>query len=384
VQARGECSGGMSGHDDDSGTPRKKLWRIAQGLVALSIVVGVFAAVIPNIADYADVWQTLRRLGSLQLVWLVAASLVNLVTYWFQSVAAMPGLTVRMAAIETQTMTTIANTLPGGGAIAVGVGFAMFRSWGYSEGEIARFTLVTGIWNTYIKLGLPALTIGLLVLEGHSNPGLVTGAIIGAATLIVSITILALVLWKPRFARAIGDRLGTAASFVLRPFGKGPVRGWGEAAARFREDTIDLLRRRWVALTATTILSHLSLFLVLLASLRAVGVSQGEVTWIEALAVFALGRLVTALPITPGGVGMIELSYIGGLVWAGGPRTSVVAATLLFRALTYALQIPIGAITYPIWQRTKDRWHRTDDGAVNGGSVRSGSSRPERAGTAAS
>ena len=88
----------MSGHDDESGASRKKLWRIAQAVVALLIVVGVFAAVIPNIADYADVWQTVRRLSSLQVAWLVAASLVNLVTYWFQSIAAMPGLTVRMAA----------------------------------------------------------------------------------------------------------------------------------------------------------------------------------------------------------------------------------------------------------------------------------------------
>jgi uncharacterized membrane protein YbhN (UPF0104 family) len=31
-----------------------------------------------------------------------------------------------------------------------------------------------------------------------------------------------------------------------------------------------------------------------------------------------VGRLATAVPITPGGVGVVELTYIAGLVLAGG------------------------------------------------------------------
>lgn len=352
--------------DADDDPPRKqrsKAWRIAQASVAVLIVGGIFFAVIPNIAEYGQVWDTIRTLGGFQVGMLFAATAVNLVTYWLQSMAAMPGLTFWMSAVQTQTTTTVANTLPGGGAIAVGLSYAMFKSWGYSEGDVARFTLITGIWNTYIKLGLPALTVGLLVLEGRTNRGIVTGAVVGAIALVVSVALLALILWKERLARTIGDGLGRAVSFVRGLFHKQPLKDWGKVAVDFRNDTIDLLRRRWIPLTITTVVSHVSLFLVLLACLRALGVSQSEVTWSEALSVFAFGRLVTALPITPGGLGVVELSYIGGLVWAGGDKTAVVAAVLLFRTLTYALQIPLGAITYPIWQRTKDRWHRTDRGS---------------------
>jgi uncharacterized membrane protein YbhN (UPF0104 family) len=373
-----------SGKDADGGAgtkQRSKAWRIAQASIALLIVGGIFLAVIPNIADYGRVWDTIHTLTAFQIGLLLAASALNLVTYWLQSMAAMPGLTLWMAAVQTQTTTTVANTLPGGGAIAVGLSYGMFKSWGYSEGDFARFTVITGIWNTYIKLGLPALMVGLLVLEGRTNPGIVTGAVVGAIALVVSVALLALVLWKERFARAIGDGFGRAVSWVRGLFHKQPVRDWGKAAIQFRKDTIDLLRRRWIPLTITTVVSHLSLFVVLLACLRALGVSQSEVTWIEALSVFAFGRLVTALPITPGGLGVIELSYIGGLVWAGGDKTAVVAAVLLFRTLTFAVQIPLGAITYPIWQRTKDRWHRTDRGSTSrAGSKRTRSSRPGRSG----
>jgi uncharacterized membrane protein YbhN (UPF0104 family) len=48
---------------------------------------------------------------------------------------------------------------------------------------------------------------------------------------------------------------------------------------------------------------------------------------------------------------VIELSYIGGLVLAGGDRPEVVAAVLVFRALTWALQIPLGPVAYVIYLR---------------------------------
>jgi hypothetical protein len=51
-------------------------------------------------------------------------------------------------------------------------------------------------------------------------------------------------------------------------------------------------------------------------------------------------------------------------VAAGGDRPQVVAAVLLFRVLTYGIQIPLGAFTYMIW-RAKTGWRRDEppDGA---------------------
>lgn len=339
---------------------RSRIWRVLQIAFAVAIVAAVFFAVIPQIADYRDVWDTLWALTGFQILLVAGVAIANLVTYWLQSMAALPGLTLAMAAVQTQTTTTIANTVPGGGAAAIGMSFAMFRSWGYSDGDVARFTVVTGIWNTYIKLGLPVIALALVAIEGRANQQLAVAAGIGVVVLLVSIALLALVLWKESFAERIGGAFHRPVRWVEAQLHRKDRSDWGDAAVKFRRDTIELLRTRWLWLTLATILSHLTLFLVLLVALRVLGVSQSEVSWIDALAAFSFARLVTALPVTPGGVGMIELSYIGTLVWAGGARTDVVAAVLLFRALTFFLQIPLGAIAYPIWQRTKDRWHRHD------------------------
>ena len=55
-------------------------------------------------------------------------------------------------------------------------------------------------------------------------------------------------------------------------------------------------------------------------------------------------RLLSAIPITPGNVGVVELGLTGALVAAGGGRAEVVAAVLVFRVLTYVLPIPLGVV----------------------------------------
>jgi uncharacterized protein (TIRG00374 family) len=136
---------------------------------------------------------------------------------------------------------------------------------------------------------------------------------------------------------------------VRRP----PVSGWDLAVTKWRGRVIGLVRHRWLALTLTTLVSHLSLYAVLLIALRACGVTAQQVGWAEVLAVFAFARLVTAIPLTPGGVGVVELALIAGLTRAGGDDAAVVAAVLVFRVLTYLLPIVVGAGTYVYWRRKR-------------------------------
>jgi uncharacterized protein (TIRG00374 family) len=331
--------------------------RIVQAVVSLVIVVGIFVYAIPRFADYSAVWKTISELSPLEMASIVAATVFNLFTYWLANMAALPGLTLGKAAVVTQTTTSVANTLPAGGAIAVGLTYTIQRSWGFDGHAIALYIGVTGIWNIFLKLSLPILSLALLAVTRQANSALLVAALIGLAVLAVAVTLFALALWRKELARRIGDRLGRLASWVRRPLHKPAITTWGEQAVAFRQRTIALVARRWVQLTVTTVLSHLALAFVLLLSLRHVGVSQQEVSVLQVLAVFSFGRLLTALPITPGGVGFVELGYIGGLVAAGGGEAQVVAAVLLFRLLTYGVQIPLGAFTYMIW-RARSSWRR--------------------------
>jgi uncharacterized protein (TIRG00374 family) len=342
-------------------SPAKKkhnpVWRAVQIVLSVVIVVGIFAYAIPKFADYSKVWAAAKTMTPLEYASLIVVTLFNLITYWWQQMAAMPGLGFWQAAVVNQTTTSIANTIPGGGVIAVGVGYTMYRSWGFRTSQIALSALVTGIWNIFMKLGLPVLALALLAIEGSASSGLVVAALIGVAILAGAIVLFALMLWKKELARRIGAGLGRFASIFLRLLRKRPAKDWGEAAVRFRRQTITLVAKQWLPLTLSTVVSHLALFIVLLLALRHVGVSAQQVSIAQVLGVYAFGRLITALPITPGGVGIVELGYIGGLVLAGGPRPEVVAAVLIFRTLTYGLQIPLGGFTYLIWRANKS-WRK--------------------------
>jgi len=352
---------------------RKRVVRTIQIVISAVVVIGIFAGILPKIASYSSVWKTITNLTWLELLTLIAATVFNLFTYWWQMMAAMPGLKLGQAAVNNQTSTSIANIFPGGGVIAVGIAYAMFRSWGFTGSEIALLISTTGIWNSFMKLGLPVVSLALLAATGHATKALLIPAMVGVVILVASLALFALLLWKKRFARAIGEGLGRTWSRILRLFRRPPVTGWGEAAVRFRHQTIELVARRWHVLTLTTVVSHLALYFVLLLALRHVGVSEHEVSTLEVLAVFAFARLLSAAPITPGGVGFVELALIGGLYAAGRHhadvpldvfKAQVTAAALLFRALTYGVQIPLGAFTYLIWQRKKS-WRKAppDDSA---------------------
>ena len=142
-------------------------------------------------------------------------------------------------------------------------------------------------------------------------------------------------------------------SSLFRLLRRKPVHGWDVAITKWRSRVLGLVQHRWIALTGSTIVSHVSLFGVLLLSLRVMGIPDSEVGWAQALAVFAFARLLTAIPLTPGGVGVVELALIAGLSQGSGDDGRVVAAVLMFRLLTYVLPVVIGACTYLIWRRNR-------------------------------
>jgi uncharacterized membrane protein YbhN (UPF0104 family) len=338
--------------------------RIVGYVISVLIVVGIFWWAIPKFADYRDVWAAIKTLTPIEAWSLVAATVFNLVTYWWANQAALPGLGIGKAAVLTQTTTSVANTLPAGGAIAVGLTYSILGSWGFGGTSIALYVGVTGIWNIFTKLALPLLSLVILALSGHLTGTYIVAAVLGVIVLGVGVGLFALVFRSEELAIKIGSWLGRVASWFRRFLRKPPVTTWGQGAARFRRDTIVLVEHRWLRLTLMTVLSQVALFLVLLLSLRHLGVSEQEVSTAEAFAVYAFSRLLAVVPITPGGVGLIDLGYIGGLTaFAGGEKAAIVAAVLLFRALTYGIQIPIGGLTYVIW-RVKSDWRRPADAAA--------------------
>ncbi|UOY00870.1 lysylphosphatidylglycerol synthase transmembrane domain-containing protein [Blastococcus sp. PRF04-17] len=342
---------------------RRPLWRRLLGpLLSLALVVAVFVWFLPQFTSVSAVWESVRGMSWVEVAVLVVAAIWNLATYQFVMVATTPGMTLGQATVSTQTTTAVSNTVVGGAAIALGLTYALNSSWGFSRSRTSVALLISGLWNNFAKLGLPVVALVLLAFSSPPTTGRLLAGLAGVAGLVCSVVLLGLLLRSQQTAARIGRGAGRVASAIRRLFRRGPVTGWDKATTKFRERTVLLLRARWHWITLTTVVSHLSLFLVLLLALRFVGVGADQVSIPEALAVFAFARLLTAIPFTPGGLGVIELALITGLAAAGGQRALVAAAVLVFRALTYVLPIPIGLGTYVFWQRNRS-WRREPNSA---------------------
>jgi putative heme transporter len=331
-------------------TRRSRTRLVVQGVLSLVLVVAIFYFLRKKF-DPAQMWTAISAMTWLELTILGLLAAWNLCTYAFVWMTVTPGLGFWRAMAMTQATTAVANTVPGGSAIGIGMTYSMLGSWGYSRSRTTTAVLVSGVWNSFIKLGMPVLALALVALQGGRTGGRILAALLGIAGLVAAIVVFALLLRSAEQARRFGLLAGRAASRVRRLVRRPPVAGWELATVKFRARTIDLVEHRWIAITATSLISHLSLYLVLLVALRDVGVSDAEVGWAEVLAVFAFARLATAIPLTPGGLGFVEGVLAIGLVGAGGDPDQVAAAILVYRALTWALPILVGIACYVWWRR---------------------------------
>jgi putative heme transporter len=329
--------------------------------VAVAVVVATFFFVLPQIADYRDVWGVVKTLSWTEIALLIGATLLNLVTFAPPWMAALPGLHFRQAFVVTQASTASTYVAPAGAAVGMALSFAMLRAWGFAGSAVGLAVAVTGVWNQLAMLAFPTVALALLALSGDAHTALDSIAAVGLAIFVVVVAGFAAGLSTPRLARRLGDLAARIVSRGLQLIRREPVRWDGESFVRFRSRTNRLLRSRWHVLTLATLAGQLTVFLVLLVSLRVLGVPESEVSVVEAFAAWALARLLGSIPITPGGLGIVELGLTTALVGFDGDQVEVVAAVLVYRAMTIVPTLVIGLLAGVTWKRYRPTALPTDD-----------------------
>ena len=323
---------------------------VAGGL-AMAVIVGTYVFVLPQFANYGEVWAQVKTLSWEWILILIGSVVLNMITFAPPWMAALPGLGFWSAETVTQASTASTYLAPGGPAVGIGISAAMLFAWGFRADDVALAVTLTGIWNQLAILGFPTVALALLTLTHGDRTALQSIATIGLVVFVVVAGGFALALSSAGMARRVGGLAARLVNWTLRIVRRGPV-GWdGESLARFRSRAIGLLRRRWHVLTLATIAGQLTVFLVLLASLRALGVGADEVSVIEAFAGWSLARVLGSIPITPGGLGLVELGLTTVLVGFGGNRAGVVAAVLVYRFLTIVPTLVLGATAAATWRR---------------------------------
>jgi putative heme transporter len=326
--------------------------KVLRTVVSVALIAAIFGFALPRFASYRSVWASLDAMTWPHALLVGTTAAASMASYWFMICAVLPALRLRQAAAVNLASNAVANALPAGGALGIGVSWAMMSSWGVSTADYVLYTLVSGIWNVLARLGLPAVALLIMLTATPPSAVLIAAAAAGLVVLAIAAAGLGLLVRSESFALRAGGILQRGLVIACRLVRRQPPCDIPGSLLGFRRRAAALIAARGWRITVTTAASHLILWLVLLACLRGVGLSQAQVPWQTSLAAFAFVRLLTALPITPGGLGITELGLVGTLAVGAGPGggAQVTAAVLLYRAVTYLPPIPLGAAAYLVWQ----------------------------------
>jgi putative heme transporter len=337
---------------DERASLLKKRKRTITMALGLAVMVAVFAWVIPKFADYGEVWKQIRAISPRWLIALGIADLINLATYAPNWMVALPGLRYRQSLELNMAGTAVANVAGAiGGPVSMGMQYGMMREWGFERRHAGRAMVLTGVWNQFISFGMPIIAVVLLTIRGGKNAALMVAAEVGLPLLVLGLGVFIMILRSDAGARKIGAGVDRLRRFIARARNKTFTGNSGHALMTFRKDSLELLRRRWAALTLTTLVGNLTVFVVFACAVRAVGTPGTEVTLTEAFAAWSITRLLSAVPLTPGGLGFIDVGLTGALLAFGADNAKAVSAVLLYRVLTWLPPVVLGAIAALTWRK---------------------------------
>lgn len=239
-------------------------------------------------------------------------------------VAPMAGITMAANAIQ--------NSLPAGVLLSAAYSFRQYRRHGADD-----------VLSGWVVVAMAA--VSLITLSGLAAAGLALAASTGSAldlvesiVGVVAIAAVAVLGWSKRqylMARAEG-LVRLSQRFFHRPA--------GDAHQVIREAYTRLSRvapskREWTVAGAYGLGNWVLDLGCLTVSFLAVG---ADVPWQGLLLAYTAAQLATNLPITPGGLGVVEGSLTVALVAFGGGQVTTVAAVLLYRLMNYWAMLPIG------------------------------------------
>ncbi|MFC7486458.1 lysylphosphatidylglycerol synthase transmembrane domain-containing protein [Knoellia sp. CPCC 206453] len=325
-------------------TRTKQVIRVVLGL---GLAVALLGWGFPRFAKttWGDVMDDILMVSAWNAVGFLGLVLVGLGCYTFTFTGSLPGLSHWRAFIVNICGSSVSNLLPGGGAVGLAATYTILRSWGFKNRDVSTSAIVTGVWNTLARIALPIVAIIMLWVGNDGLPKALTSAAIAAT--ISGLAIFAAfvaILASEKSARTIGRGLDK----LLAPLFRRRKRTMSiDALVRdMRLRINEVVRTGWLQMTLGMIGFFGFYYLLFVLIMHSVNVylPLGIL-----FAAFAIGRLLTAVAVTPGGVGVTEIASVSALVGWGADSAAAGAGIVLFSIFTHLMEVPLGALGWLAW-----------------------------------
>ncbi len=339
--------------EEDAKENRKKAIR---ELVIVGVVLFfIFVVFLPQFIDYGQVVDSILKLTIGEIVLL---TILGIAFTWFSAGVyntLIPGLSWWAGWKAWAASNSVAFVAPPGADLAIR--FGMYRTAGVTGDAAGAGIILSWFFTTGYKLVVPIVALTwILIAEGLDDDLLVTITIVGLAGVIGGVLLTFLILYRERVALRIGQIGQRWYNGLVGGRWKFPeMEGGGVKLVNFRSQVIGTVKSRWFPATVVTITAQAIFFAMLVMSMRFMGVTAEQAPIGIIFDAYAVGLLLSMIPIFPGGLGVVELAYVGVIVGDASQNmelaSAVTAGAFVHRIFSWLVPIIVGLIPLAGWRR---------------------------------
>jgi uncharacterized protein (TIRG00374 family) len=327
----------------EAGNPGKRRWVPRNVKITLMVLLLFFVGEYILLPELASARKEFRQLGHLNFLWLILGAVFELA-----SLAAYAQLThtvlspdaprrFRLFRINMWAL-AISHVLPGGTVPGTAASYRLLTESDV-PGSTAAFGLATqGIGSAVVLNAIFWLSLLVSIpLHGY-NPLYGFAAILGVLLLSIFAGLIILLTRGEKQADQFLNRVATHLPLVKPGTVTALVHNVADRMKVLSKSPL-LLYRAGIWAAANWLLDATSLWVFLFAF----GAHESP---IDVLVAYGLANILAVIPLTPGGLGVIELTTVSVLTGFGVAGGAATAGVLCWRLVNFWLPIPFGGIAY--------------------------------------
>jgi len=361
----------------DAAQARPLTWKNVVKRAIVVVVAGVaFYLVLPKLIAVLGAWP---RLSTLNPAWFAVALAAEVLSFLCNF--ALQRLALRTKAwfpVITASLSgnAVTDSLPGGAAAGAAVQFSLLTTAGFDTGTAVGGLTAFSLLGIGGLLALPVFALPAILAGVPASADLVHTAMVGIGAF-VAFAVFGMIILRADWPLAAAGRLVQRVRNRLTRGRRPPVTGLDRRLLDQRDAIREVLDKKWwqaVLLTAGRLGFDYG---CLLAALRATGTHpQPSVV----LLAYAAANIIELLPLTPGGLGIVEASLTGLLILARVRAGDAVLATLAYRVASYWLPLLAGLPAYLLFRHRYGRPVRQPATPVTDKGPQAGDAAPEASG----
>ncbi|MFV0258160.1 MAG: YbhN family protein [Acidimicrobiales bacterium] len=331
--------------------------RRAVKLLAFALVIHLF--VIPQIGGVRKALSVIGSVNSWYLLGAVVLEMSCLLAYarliqLLLPADQRPSLGVSFGTVMAST--GVSHVVPGGAATTAAVNYRLLSRAGVAPHALSAALGLQAIGSAVVLNAILWLALTVSIPISGFHPVYATAATVGAVLIgVFSAAVVNMLRHRTRLA----DRVSALVGRLPRLSGdrvREIIIGLADQLRLLAADR-HLLRLVVGLAAANWLLDAAALWLMLAAFGHRPGV-------VGVLVAYGLANVLAAIPVSPGGLGVIEAVLIPTLVGFGTPRAEASIGVVAYRLINFWLPIPLGALSYVIVERVTRGGHRGFVGEV--------------------